>query len=68
MFELMYKDGTPAGKVVKIAHKDIGHNLLNRIFIGMERECGSAAICMHLCSTRDFSRPFGGPLGADPAG
>lgn len=30
MFELSYEDGSPAGKVVKIAHKDLGHTVLNR--------------------------------------
>lgn len=30
VFELMYEDGAPAGKVVKIAHKDLGHAMLNR--------------------------------------
>ncbi|GAB4817323.1 hypothetical protein N2152v2_004369 [Parachlorella kessleri] len=38
VFELMYEDGTPANKVIKIAHADVGHNFLNKIFIGMERE------------------------------
>ena len=35
---MMYEDGTPANKVIKIAHADLGHNFLNKIFIGMERE------------------------------
>lgn len=38
MFELVNDDGTPAGKVLKIGHTDLGHKLVNSIFIGMERE------------------------------
>jgi hypothetical protein len=36
--ELTYADGRPTGKVVKIAHRDIGHKALNAVWIGMERE------------------------------
>lgn len=36
--ELVLTDGTPTGKVIKIAHRDIGHKALNAIWISMERE------------------------------
>ncbi|KAL4448591.1 hypothetical protein ABPG75_005810 [Micractinium tetrahymenae] len=40
VFELDYADGRPTGKVLKVAHTDLGHRMLNNpvIWIGMERE------------------------------
>ncbi|PRW44896.1 kinase-like superfamily [Chlorella sorokiniana] len=40
VFELVFADGQPTGKVLKIAHTDLGHKLLNNpiMWIGMERE------------------------------
>jgi hypothetical protein len=36
VFELVTQDGKPTGKVVKIAHTDLGHRAVNSIWIGME--------------------------------
>ena len=36
--ELILEDGTPTGKVVKIAHTDLGHKTLNAIWVKLERE------------------------------
>ncbi|KAL4423056.1 hypothetical protein ABPG77_005861 [Micractinium sp. CCAP 211/92] len=40
VFELEYTDGRPTGKVLKVAHTDLGHRMLNNpvVWIGMERE------------------------------
>lgn len=40
VFELVYNDGVPTGKVIKVAHGDLGHKLLNNsvVWIGGERE------------------------------
>jgi hypothetical protein len=38
VFELVHQDGRPTGKVVKIAHTDLGHRTLNAVWISMERE------------------------------
>jgi len=38
VFELVNEGGAPTGKVIKIAHQDIGHKALNAVWIGMERE------------------------------
>ncbi|KAL6777875.1 hypothetical protein ACKKBG_A16025 [Auxenochlorella protothecoides x Auxenochlorella symbiontica] len=40
VFELVRSDGTPSGKVIKVAHADLGHKILNSpvVWIGGERE------------------------------
>ena len=38
VFELVHADGRPTGKVVKIAHTDLGHKAINAVWISMERE------------------------------
>jgi hypothetical protein len=38
VFELVFTDGTPTGRVVKIAHTDTKHAMINAIWISMERE------------------------------
>lgn len=40
VFELVKMDGSPSGKVIKVAHADLGHRFLNSpvIWIGGERE------------------------------
>jgi hypothetical protein len=38
VFELVHAEGRPTGKVIKIAHVDLGHKALNAVWISMERE------------------------------
>lgn len=38
VFELVFTDGTQTGRVVKIAHTDTKHIMINAIWISMERE------------------------------
>lgn len=38
VYELLKENGDPIGKVVKLAHTDIPHKMINAVWLGLERE------------------------------